>query len=175
MSESYAPVEDIDSKPEYVFRIAKWLELADLKFLPLRDKRDGAYTFLLRWKDSPDYFVEIDSEGKYFSLFSNVITSLKDQEPEKIIAFWGKATAPNMQYCPVKIAYDEESGTLRAFLRLYWFEVTGELFVRLVKSVAEFLNDLAKITEELGLPEIWRETEGEPRSERKPNWDRLFA
>ena len=166
MSE-YVPIDNIDEEPIFVFKTANWLELADLKFIPLRDKNTGSYAFLLKWKEIPDYHLEIDKDGKNFLIFSNVVTNLNDQSLEKVVEFWMRVSSPSLQYSPVKMVYDPETGNVRAHLHLFWFELNAELFIRIVKSVAKLMEDVANIVDDLELPDIWRKTEGEEKNEEK--------
>ena len=169
MSEQYIPIEKIEEEPSFVFKIANWLELADLKFIPLRDKNTGSYAFLLKWKEIPDYHLEIDERGQNFVVFSNVITNLKGQPADKVLEFWSRVNSPSIQYCPVKIVYDSETGNVRGYLHLFWFELTAELFIRIVKSLAKLMEDISKIVDEIGLPDTWRITEGEKKTEHPEN------
>jgi hypothetical protein len=163
----YDKIESLRSVPNFVEKIAHWLQLATISYTPLRDKRDGAYTLAVVWAQSPDFFIEIDSTFRFVSFFSNVVTSTEDQTPEKNCSFLKAILQKASEYPSVRPIIGKNAGDIRTYNRWRADELNLVLFLRIVRETAQYLNDLAKLTVEHEFKEIWRETEGEERESIK--------
>ncbi|MHA1911801.1 MAG: hypothetical protein ACTSYA_08915 [Candidatus Kariarchaeaceae archaeon] len=169
----YDKIESLRSVPNFVEKIAHWLQLSTISHTPLRDKRDGAYTLAVVWAQSPDFFIEIDSSFRFVSFFSNVVTSIEEQSTEKVCTFLKTILQKASEYPSVRPIISKNTGDLRTYNRWRADELNLVLFLRIVRETAQYLNDLAQITVEQKFKEIWRETEGEERESIK-GYDHSF-
>ena len=110
----YDKIESLRSVPNFVEKIAHWLQLATISYTPLRDKRDGAYTLAVVWAQSPDFFIEIDSTFRFVSFFSNVVTTTDDHNPENTANFLKTILQKASEYPSVRPILGKNTGDINA-------------------------------------------------------------
>ncbi|OLS22366.1 MAG: hypothetical protein HeimC3_31080 [Candidatus Heimdallarchaeota archaeon LC_3] len=171
MKSAYTKIEkpDLINAPEIVEEIVHWIDLLGIETVLRRDQRDGAYVIITAWENAPDIFIEVDHKGRMLTIYSNILTNFSSEEDkyETFYNFLVDVYSHQSKYNKVRACLipSEDQTVLKILYRLRASGLGMEYLSEIVRETVAYLKDLQNAIEERGLPEDWRELEGEPKLE----------
>lgn len=149
--------------PKQVEQIKHWIELIGLDPVLIKDSKEQAFNFIIPIKACPDIHVALESKFKHISFFSNVLTSLKDESDKNVQEFLQRLLRLQSKYFSSRVIATGPSDDVRIFLGYRLDEVSMYRFSRKIRELIQFVQEIALLIEELGMSELWRQTEQEPK------------
>ena len=160
---SIHPITAKTSLPKQIEQIKHWLDLLGIEYIILKDNQDSAFNILLPIKDCPDIHIALESNYTHISFFSNGLTSLAKEKQKTVNSFLSNILRLQSKYFTSRVILTGSSDDIRIFQGYRFDEVTMYRFSRKIRELIQFVREIAKIIEDHGMNELWRETEQEPK------------